>query len=95
MIGTLQAHATGSHACCEEGYSALLSISFPFSLAFKFELVFNLLFLLLNLDQLIILAFNKLLKDIGNQVEFELPDSFNKSKSTAYTLIKRSIRSNM
>ncbi|KAJ6289596.1 hypothetical protein OIU78_025510 [Salix suchowensis] len=44
-----------------------------------------------NLDQLIILAFNKLLKDIGNQVEFELPDSFNKSKSTAYTLIKRNI----
>ncbi|XP_061948895.1 histone-lysine N-methyltransferase ASHH3 isoform X1 [Populus nigra] len=44
-----------------------------------------------NLDQRITLAFNKLLKDIGNQVEFELPDSFNKSKSTAYTLIKRNI----
>ncbi|KAJ6991655.1 hypothetical protein NC653_019735 [Populus alba x Populus x berolinensis] len=46
-----------------------------------------------DLDQRITLAFNKLLKDIGNQVEFELPDSFNKSKSTAYTLIKRSIHS--
>ncbi|KAJ6917679.1 histone-lysine N-methyltransferase ASHH3 isoform X2 [Populus alba x Populus x berolinensis] len=44
-----------------------------------------------DLDQRITLAFNKLLKDIGNQVEFELPDSFNKSKSTAYTLIKRNI----
>ncbi|KAF9679294.1 hypothetical protein SADUNF_Sadunf07G0124900 [Salix dunnii] len=42
-----------------------------------------------NLDHRITLAFNKLLKDIGSQVEFELPDSFNKSKSTAYTLIKR------
>ncbi|CAK7325030.1 unnamed protein product [Dovyalis caffra] len=44
-----------------------------------------------NLDQRITLAFNKLLKEIGNQVEFELPDSFNKSKSTAYTVIKRNI----
>ncbi|KAL9380217.1 hypothetical protein Peur_025874 [Populus x canadensis] len=44
-----------------------------------------------NLDQRITLAFNKLLKEIGNQVEFELPDAFNKSKSTAYTLIKRNI----
>jgi hypothetical protein len=30
MIGILKAYATGSHACCEEGYSAGLSIFFSF-----------------------------------------------------------------
>ncbi|KAK8674759.1 hypothetical protein V6N13_032862 [Hibiscus sabdariffa] len=40
-------------------------------------------------------AFNKLLKQIGHPVEFELPDSFNKWKPTpstySYTVIRRSI----
>ncbi|KDP29530.1 hypothetical protein JCGZ_19243 [Jatropha curcas] len=36
-------------------------------------------------------AFNKLLKQIGNPVEFELPEWFNKWKPTPYTTIKRNI----
>ena len=36
-------------------------------------------------------AFNKLLKQIGDPVDFELPDWFNKRKSMQYTFIKRSI----
>ncbi|KAJ4723964.1 Histone-lysine N-methyltransferase ASHH3 [Melia azedarach] len=36
-------------------------------------------------------AFNKLLKQIGNPVEFELPDWFIKSKPTPYVFIKRNI----
>lgn len=35
--------------------------------------------------------FDKLLQEIGNPVEFELPDWFNKSKPTHYTYIKRNI----
>ncbi|XP_048233444.1 histone-lysine N-methyltransferase ASHH3 isoform X2 [Ricinus communis] len=37
------------------------------------------------------IAFNKLLKQIGNPVEFELPEWFNKCKPTPYTFIKRNI----
>ncbi|KAJ9187169.1 hypothetical protein P3X46_002656 [Hevea brasiliensis] len=37
------------------------------------------------------LAFNKLMKQIGNPVEFELPEWFNKWKPTSYTSIKRNI----
>lgn len=36
-------------------------------------------------------VFNKLLKQIGNPVDFELPDWFNKWKPMPYTFIKRSI----
>ncbi|OMO66650.1 hypothetical protein CCACVL1_21036 [Corchorus capsularis] len=36
-------------------------------------------------------AFSKLLKQIGNPVDFELPDWFNKSKPIPYTFIKRNI----
>ncbi|KAK9287352.1 hypothetical protein L1049_015769 [Liquidambar formosana] len=36
-------------------------------------------------------AFNKLMKQIGNPVEFELPDWFNKLKPTSYTFIRRNI----
>ncbi|XVF75007.1 hypothetical protein PTKIN_Ptkin13bG0154700 [Pterospermum kingtungense] len=36
-------------------------------------------------------AFSKLLKQIGNPVDFELPDWFNKWKPTPYTFIRRNI----
>ncbi|KAL6320498.1 hypothetical protein AAG906_007577 [Vitis piasezkii] len=36
-------------------------------------------------------AFNKLLKELGNPVDFELPSSFNKWKPTSYTFIRRNI----
>ncbi|KAH1115432.1 hypothetical protein J1N35_008810 [Gossypium stocksii] len=36
-------------------------------------------------------AFNKLMKQIGHPVEFELPDCFNKWKDTPYTFIRRNI----
>ncbi|KAE8689525.1 Histone-lysine N-methyltransferase ASHH3 [Hibiscus syriacus] len=36
-------------------------------------------------------AFDKLLKQIGHPVDFELPDWFNKWKPTPYTLIRRNI----
>ncbi|XWS11505.1 hypothetical protein CRYUN_Cryun37aG0003800 [Craigia yunnanensis] len=36
-------------------------------------------------------AFSKLLKQIGNQVDFELPDWFNKWKPTPFTFIRRNI----
>ncbi|XP_012450214.1 histone-lysine N-methyltransferase ASHH3 isoform X1 [Gossypium raimondii] len=36
-------------------------------------------------------AFNKLMKQIGHPVEFELPDCFNKWKDTPYTVIRRNI----
>ncbi|XP_041013792.1 histone-lysine N-methyltransferase ASHH3-like isoform X3 [Juglans microcarpa x Juglans regia] len=36
-------------------------------------------------------VFNKLLKQIGNPVDFELPDWFSKWKPTPYTFIKRNI----
>ncbi|KAK6267455.1 hypothetical protein QUC31_011615 [Theobroma cacao] len=36
-------------------------------------------------------AFGKLLKQIGNPVDFELPDWFNKWKPTPYTFIRRNI----
>ena len=35
--------------------------------------------------------FNNLLKQIGNPVDFELPDWFNKWKPMPYTFIRRSI----
>lgn len=37
--------------------------------------------------------FNKLLKGIGDTVDFELPEWLNKWKPTTYTFIKRSILS--
>ncbi|PPD91699.1 hypothetical protein GOBAR_DD11347 [Gossypium barbadense] len=36
-------------------------------------------------------AFNKLMKQIGHPVEFELPDCFNKWKDTPYTVIRRNV----
>lgn len=36
-------------------------------------------------------VFNKLQKEIGDQVDFELPDWLNRWKPTAYKFIKRSI----